>query len=479
MPSAIGKRVLAFIQSVRPADPAHILLLLGATFLFIARELLWWLLRGANEFQWLAWTETSRQYELWARSVSALSLPLLLAGAAAGFLCLIPTRKPLRDLATFVLFPALVSLVAIPIVSFHWFRDAVGLYEHALFHSVNDPSSGYGQTILLLLKNLGAGFQVAAAGFVLIAIFAILLSFGRTTLPIRLRFSSVIPARGESTEDDRRTAIFVWIMICLTLVASRVRTWCVFGLATILDRLHAPIGVLSAASEIGGALILFLLVAIAMGKDRKDALRGMLRLPPLKYVGVAALIPVAQGCVTPLVRYFVARNDWAEYGLGRYIAPRLGNYLAPPQAFLLWLLLGALVEEIAWRGYLQPRFIQRYGLVRGIFFVGIVWGAFHFASDFNAYPSVTAVLVQIAKRLAETVAMSYVLGWLTIRSRSILPAAVAHGVFNVAIVSVHSSFWFATPAWAVLGYVLFRYFPPPAADEGTAPTTAPSYEAAI
>jgi membrane protease YdiL (CAAX protease family) len=472
MPSAIGKRILAFIQSVRPADPAHALLLLGGTFLFIARELRWSPLRGANELEWLAWTETSRQYELWTRALSAVSLPLLVAGAATGFLCLVPTKKPLRDLATFVLFPALVSLVGIPIAGFYRFRDALGLNGRVVFHSVNDPSGGYGQMISLLLKNLGPGFQIGAAGFALVAAFAILVAFRRTTLPVRLRFSSVLSATGESAEGDRRTAVFIWIMICMLPFANLLGNWCVLGVFRILKRLQTAPEISVAWSEIAGPLILFLVIAIAMGSQRMDALRGLLHLPPLKYVGVAALIPLTQGCAAPLIRYFLARNDWGEHGLGRYMAPRLGDYLAQPSLFLLWLLLGALVEEVAWRGYLQPRLVRKYGLVRGIFLIGIVWGLFHFSGDFNAYFSVGWVILWIVGRLAEMVGLSYVLGWLTIRSGSILPAGIAHGVFNIAVSSGFSRQvtdlpgWIVTPAWAILGYVLFRYFPPPAADGG-------------
>lgn len=377
MPSATGKRVLAFIQSVRPADPAHILLLLGATCLFIAREPSWWQLHGANEFQWLAWAETNRQHELWARSVSALSLPLLVAGAAAGFLCLVPTRKPLRDLATFVLFPALVSLVAIPIVGFYSFRDALDLYASVLFHSVNDPDKGYGHAIGLLLSNLGPGFRIAAAGFVLVAIFAILLFWGRTSLPIRVRFSVTLAAGDESPEDGHRTALFIWTMICLVPLIGLLNLGLGIGLRRLLiSKPGLSPELLNSADNIVEALFLFSLIVLALGKDRKVALRNVLRLPRLTYMGIAVLIPVAQGCAWPLIQYFLARNDWVEHGLGRYMVPRLGDYLTLPHPFLLWVLLGASVEEIAWRGYLQPRLVQRYGLVRGIFFVGIAGARF-------------------------------------------------------------------------------------------------------
>jgi len=57
---------------------------------------------------------------------------------------------------------------------------------------------------------------------------------------------------------------------------------------------------------------------------------------------------------------------WA-HGL---VPPGFQNFdliLISPDPWLSLLFFGALFEEIIFRGLLQPRFIQRYGLYRGIF----------------------------------------------------------------------------------------------------------------
>src|SRR5207249_12053105 len=96
---------------------------------------------------------------------------------------------------------------------------------------------------------------------------------------------------------------------------------------------------------------------------------------------------------------------------------------------------------------------------RGIFFVGIVWGAFHFFSDFS-FPRATGLVVlsHLWMRLFTCVTLSFVLGWLTLRSVSILPAAAAHTLYNVVVFS-----GFAPPFlrksfvllafWAIVDYV--------------------------
>lgn len=40
-------------------------------------------------------------------------------------------------------------------------------------------------------------------------------------------------------------------------------------------------------------------------------------------------------------------------------------------------------EEFGWRGFLHPRAVGRYGLVRGTLVVGLLWGLWHFAYAFT------------------------------------------------------------------------------------------------
>jgi CAAX protease family protein len=480
MPPAIGKRVLAFVRSVLPAERVHFLLLFGATFLFIAHGLRWWVSPQAIA-QW-PWVDSSSfDFPRWVNYVAIMALPMWAAGAAAGFVCLVRIQRPLRRLMFAVLLPAFATLLMIPIVGAIWFREEVGL----VYQSVNDTGNRLPQAILTVLRSLGPGLQIAATGFILVAIFTAFFSMGRATQPIRLRFPFGGTAANLPAEEDRRTAIFVWMMICLVPLVNVLNLGLVFTVYRLSWKAQASNGALHfSVNHIIDALSLLPLVVLALGKDRRAALKGVVRSASPKYFAIAALIPIAIASALPLGLYFVEVNHSAVYGLGQYISPKLSDYIGAPSAALLWFLLPAFVEEIAWRGYLQPRLVRKYGLIRGIFFVGIVWGAFHFAFDFGASLTAAGVLIHIAQRLSETIAQSYVLGWLTIRSRSILPATVAHGIFNVTVVSafsqqpVRTPLWIVIAAWAIVGYLLFRYFPAPAADEDIATDPSTNYEAA-
>jgi membrane protease YdiL (CAAX protease family) len=65
------------------------------------------------------------------------------------------------------------------------------------------------------------------------------------------------------------------------------------------------------------------------------------------------------------------------------------------------------------------------------------------------------------------VALSFVLAWLTLRSQSVVPAAVSHALYNALVFSPIGPTFVGknvlrVALWTVLAYVLFRCWPPPA-----------------
>lgn len=91
----------------------------------------------------------------------------------------------------------------------------------------------------------------------------------------------------------------------------------------------------------------------------------------------------------------------------------------------------AVGEEVGWRGYLQERLVSRYGLLRGVTALGLVWAAWHVplilqGYNFPEYPLLGAfVLFPLMG-----VCWSFLLAWLTIRGASVWPAVLAHGSIN-------------------------------------------------
>ena len=224
----------------------------------------------------------------------------------------------------------------VPFVGRYWFPGVIGSNGTEI-GSILESSHRLTLGISELLLNLGPGLQVGAAGFVLVAIFAALLCKGHSTLPVRLRFSSAGSIGEISAEDDRRTVLFVWMMICLMPLVSLAHNGLLGPVYFFFHGSQTSPEVFSATDRLCLALALFALVLVAVGRDKWTAVRESLRLPPLRYVGIAALIPVGLASVPSFIRYFLAVQHWAESGIGQYMRPSRGDYFAAPHGYLYWI----------------------------------------------------------------------------------------------------------------------------------------------
>lgn len=105
--------------------------------------------------------------------------------------------------------------------------------------------------------------------------------------------------------------------------------------------------------------------------------------------------------------------------------------------------VGALGEEIGWRGYLYPKLEELFGTTKAIVFGGIIWGAWHypalyaghnFGHNYWGEPWSGFLVFTLF-----TIAVGSILWYLTRKTGSVWPAAFLHAVNNSA------------PAGSVLG----------------------------
>lgn len=92
----------------------------------------------------------------------------------------------------------------------------------------------------------------------------------------------------------------------------------------------------------------------------------------------------------------------------------------------------ALGEELGWRGWLQPH-LERYGTVPAMVLTGVIWGLWHapvvlLGYNYPLAPNGTG----LAFMVVFCVITSLIFGWLRLRTRSVWPAALAHGSLNAA-----------------------------------------------
>lgn len=122
------------------------------------------------------------------------------------------------------------------------------------------------------------------------------------------------------------------------------------------------------------------------------------------------------------------------------------NVFTTAIAFSLMNGIVAAFEEIGWRGFLQGILIERLGSTKAIILLGLLWSLWHLPAQLAGYnfPQ-TPILGSLIISPLELVAVSFFLGWLTIKSGSFIPAAIAHGAGNSIQEGVTANLQMTTP----------------------------------
>ncbi len=275
-----------------------------------------------------------------------MSLAIVAAGVMGYYLVFIACKKPTRRLLDSVLLPAAVGLLANLIVAFFWFRE-IGEPAHFVTQ-LPGPTHLWEPPILRSMAvSLGIGFQCASIGFILVATFLVLYSWGRATVPVHLPPESISDAFA-SEDKQRRTMLFVWITVGLSsLLLVPEIVLLVFG-NQILPHASWLYGTWSwwlTRFMDAGAQLVFVLLAV--GKSGRKMIPPMLRIPGAKYLAVALVLPTAIANIVPLASYFHARVLWSIHGWGTRVPPLLRTFFELPSVASIWYFVPALVEEIA------------------------------------------------------------------------------------------------------------------------------------
>jgi membrane protease YdiL (CAAX protease family) len=449
------KRLAEFIRSVIPTDPFQLLFLAGVVCLIAAHGLRWQPVGLPSAGQ------SAGDFGLWLQYGAVIfAYFIIFSGMAGYFVCFWPGKRPLRRVIMWVCAPALLGL------GLMFFRI---LYLSATRMSIlESTSSVIGNRFRWVEANLWKlpeGFQFTLLGLVLIGIFISRMAFGIATLPVAIPNARVSQ---ESLEGWRRLQFLIFLLVGPLFLVGLLLSFVSIGIPLMIfatppayiqsiwfSRL-APVLETVAACTVALYLI---------GPENRQTVQDSIRLPDRTSALLSLIFPVGTAVLISAGHFVVDREVWVAHGFGKFSPPEFGSYFDIPDPYFLLLFFAAFFEEIIFRGLVQKQFIKRYGMHRGIFFVGIVWAASHFFSDFSfSRATALVVLSNLGMRLFTCVTLSFVLGWLTLRSESILPAAVAHTLYNVVLFS-----GFAPPfleknfvqvaLWAVGAYVLFRFWP--------------------
>ena len=432
----------------------------GIVCLAIAPHLRWWPPESSNVISWYSSEFNQAVRTQWLYYLALVLLPIDFACTAGYFVSFWPGKHAVRRMCWFVLVPGLAGLIAI-----------AGRFVYLLLprSSIFDSTaSRFSRSVawsLAALWNLGPGFHICLLGIGLILLFTIRLSLGLTSLPLALT------SHGTSSIEDgdewRRTRMLVLYIVTPLFILPSV----VIALPMIVFPAADPSSLSSAEilyiHLLQDVISSFATIGIAMwisGPAGRQEIKRWLSWSNPVYLALSLAIPFGLGASFSVGRYLYDHIYWSAHNYGHFAPPAFTDYFSALHFNLLWLIFAAFAEEVVFRAFIQPRLIQRYGMWRGLFLVVIVWSAYHFYSDFNSRMRELDVLSEMGMRLLVCTSLGFVLGWLTLRARSIWPAVIAHASYNIIL---YSGFAFQFQGeeivrialWAILAFVLFRYWP--------------------
>jgi membrane protease YdiL (CAAX protease family) len=126
-----------------------------------------------------------------------------------------------------------------------------------------------------------------------------------------------------------------------------------------------------------------------------------------------------------------------DYGFGSAPAAvgLIGYLLLTVTASLVMSIARALGEELGWRGFLVPQLAKVTGFVGVGLISGLLWAAWHYPSMLlGEYgPGSTPDWYKLICFTVMTTALGFIAAWLRLRSGSVWPAALLHGVHNTIV----------------------------------------------
>jgi membrane protease YdiL (CAAX protease family) len=450
------------LRSVIPADPWQFVFLVGAIFLLISPRLRYPLNLDSYASA-LSSLGLSNRVAMagFMRIVNIFLILITFGGLAAYLVCFWPGDKPVRRILLSVFLPTLLGLAIILSIFVQHSRPASSIFEpHATFLPVY-------RWLRANSLNLPTGLYFSLLSLALIGVFTIRLYLGKSSLPLALPRPS--PVQAESPDPWVQLQLLIFILVG-PLFLLRGLTDVFFGLPSLLWPESVHFFYKSVAMTMASVADMAILVGLSvwtLGAWGRKAVRDSLRLPGPRYALVALLLPVIVTGLPSFTQYLIERANWAAHFFGQTTSPQLSVYFDLARLRDPWLLLmffGAFAEEIVFRGLLLQKLMNRYGFQKGIFLTGIVWAAIHFRTDRYPERSVGGVLLYLLLRILICLAMNYVLSWMTIRWRSIIPAGITHSVSNILIVSrvagtVPWSYEIGIVLWATVAFFMFQFWP--------------------
>jgi uncharacterized protein len=200
------------------------------------------------------------------------------------------------------------------------------------------------------------------------------------------------------------------------------------------------------------ATMLSPLVVSLIFLKKDQTLKSYLRWKPSKGIFItslwAVLVPIVSALLVLGIMHLMAwgQSAWFNFSIrsveikgGPFLLGLgaqnwlffLGNLFITGLAYAILTGIVAVGEEFAWRGLLQGILIERMGASKGIIVLGLIWSFWHFPVQIAGYnfPE-NPIIGSLILSPILLIGLSFFYAWLTYKSNSFWPAALAHGAYN-------------------------------------------------
>jgi membrane protease YdiL (CAAX protease family) len=161
-----------------------------------------------------------------------------------------------------------------------------------------------------------------------------------------------------------------------------------------------------------------------------------------RYQATAYCIPMLACLVVYGVTWLTGIGHFSAEELNSGIGQDLGGAKLP---FIISVLLlstvgvllnciGALGEEIGWRGFLVPELGRKWGFTRVALTSGIIWAVYHYPLMLIAgYRGNTPLWYSVVFFTIMTMSISFIYAWLRLKSGSLWTAVILHAAHNTFV----------------------------------------------
>lgn len=143
----------------------------------------------------------------------------------------------------------------------------------------------------------------------------------------------------------------------------------------------------------------------------------------LRYILFAVILPLLYIGVPYVVYWIINLGSVKQLSISQMICTSVIGIVIGMQT--------SLGEEIGWRGFLVPQLLKHMSLIKTLIISSLIWGVWHLPILVSGlYMPGTPVWFQVPMFIIDVLGAGFIIGLLTIRSKSIWPAVVMHSAHN-------------------------------------------------